>query len=368
MTELEALVSLNMTNEIGSIRMKKLLEYFSSYRKIISASEDVLCRVDGIGRVIAQRISDIAKKHNLLKKEIELIKKHDIKLLTLDDSDYPLNLKEIYDPPPLLYVKGNLTTDQRLAVAIVGSRRASYYGLTSSEKFAYELASLGLIIVSGMARGIDTHAHRGAIKANGRTIAVLGSGLNCIYPPENKELFQEIARSSAVISEFSMNTKPLPGNFPRRNRIISGLSLGVLVIEANRNSGALITADFALEQGREVFALPGKIDSSGSFGTHELIKQGAKLITCVEDIVEELNIHLKEIVKEDKEFACLQPNLNEEESLIYNSLSTEPRNIEELFIEHSIPAQKIMSVLLNLEIRHLVKQLPGRMFVRSALG
>ncbi len=216
-----------------------------------------------------------------------LIKKLNLNVLTRQDDEYPQNLKNILYPPIVLYVKGRLKPQDCNSIAIVGSRLASFYGLSCAEKLAGELANYGLTVVSGMARGIDTASHRGALKQNGRTIAVIGSGFNRIYPPENKGLCEEIAGSGAVISEFPIDTPPEKENFPRRNRIISGLSLGVVVVEAARNSGALITADFALEQGREVFALPGKVDSSTSFGTNELIKQGAKLVSCVDDIIEE---------------------------------------------------------------------------------
>lgn len=217
-----------------------------------------------------------------------LSKENKTRTLSLLDKDYPANLKYIYDPPSILYIKGNILPEDTIAVAVVGSRRATYYGLKNAENLGFQLAAGGITIISGLARGVDSAAHRGALKARGRTIAVLGSGLNKIYPRENEELVEEIAQNGAVISEFALDTPPLRQNFPRRNRIISGLSLGVVVVEAAKRSGALITANFALEQGREVFALPGKIDSFTSKGTHDLIKQGAKLVESIEDIIEEL--------------------------------------------------------------------------------
>ena len=211
-----------------------------------------------------------------------------MKALHLQDKDYPLNLRYIYQPPATIYLEGNLIAQDNIAIAIVGSRRATDYGLNNAERIGFELASRGITVVSGLARGIDSAAHRGALKAGGRTIAVLGSGLDVIYPPENKKLAQDIAQGGAVISEFIPDTPPHRENFPRRNRIISGLSLGVVVVEAAKRSGALITENFALEQGREVFALPGKVDSFTSGGVHDLIKEGAKLIESIEDIIEEL--------------------------------------------------------------------------------
>ncbi len=288
MTRLEALISLNMVSNIGGIRLKKLLEFFDRPQDILNAPEEKLIAISGIGRAIAARIHSFKKTD--LDNELKLVKRHNLRIITRDDADYPENLKDIIDPPIVLYVKGKLKPQDKNSVAIVGSRLASFYGLSCAEKFSGELTDHGFTVVSGMARGIDTASHRGALKQRGRTIAVIGSGFNQIYPPENKELSEEISGHGAVISEFPVDTLPLPQNFPRRNRVISGLSLGVLVVEAAGNSGALITADFALEQGREVFALPGKVDSFTSSGTNGLIKQGAKLVSCVDDIIEEFNL------------------------------------------------------------------------------
>lgn len=210
--------------------------------------------------------------------------------ISISDKDYPARLKNIYSPPVDLYIKGEFLPEDEIAVALVGSRKASQYGLELSEKLAYDLATRGITVVSGLARGIDSAAHRGALKAKGRTIAVFGCGIDYIYPPENKLLAEQIQERGALISEFPDKLSPKPYNFPRRNRIISGLSLGVVVIEAARTSGALITANFALEQGREVFAVPGKVNSDTSEGVHRLLKEGAKLVETVDDIIEELNL------------------------------------------------------------------------------
>ena len=250
MTEQEALIALNLIPDIGSARLKNLLEAFGSAPKIFLNSESTLKKVDKISDKIARAI--VAFSYESLKKELALAKKLGVTVVTLKDNTYPKNLKEIYDPPLCLYVKGALSSADTLALAIVGSRRASFYGLSCAEKFAYALAQYGITVVSGLARGVDTQAHAGALKAKGRTLAVLGSGLNSLYPPENAKLAEKIAESGAVVSEFPLNAEPLARNFPRRNRVISGLSLGTIVVEAAKNSGALITADFALEQGREV--------------------------------------------------------------------------------------------------------------------
>lgn len=249
MTRLEALVGLNMVSDIGSIRLKKLLEFFEQPENILKSPQEKLRQVSGIGEKIASGICSLKKED--LDKELALAREYGLKIITQEDKDYPENLKNIYDPPIVLYVKGDLKEQDKISIAIVGSRRASFYGLSLAQEFAGDLSDRGFVIVSGMARGIDTYAHKGALSKRGRTIAVMGSGFKHIYPPENKELVEEIVKEGAVISEFSINTEPLKQNFPRRNRVISGLSLGVLVAEAARNSGALITVDFALEQGRE---------------------------------------------------------------------------------------------------------------------
>ena len=248
MNNFESLVSLNLIPQIGSVRLKELLKHFGEPQAIFKASRKDLVLLLG------QQIGESVASFNLkcLENDLALAKKLSIKITTCFDQDYPQLLKEIPGAPIVLYILGGITAQDNLAIGIVGSRRASLYGLSNAEIFAAQLSAQGITIVSGMARGVDTYAHRGALKAKGRTIAVIGSGFNHIYPEENTDLAKQISFCGAVISEFPMNTKPLPGNFPRRNRLISGLSLGVLITEAARNSGALITADFALEQGREV--------------------------------------------------------------------------------------------------------------------
>lgn len=365
MTRFEALVSLNLIGNIGSTRLKKLLDYFGKPENILRASPEKLSAIFGIGEEITRAITCFKKED--LDRELTLAKSLGIKIITREDEDYPENLKNIFDPPIVLYLKGKLIPEDKNSIAIVGSRRASVYGLNCAEKFACELSNYGFTIISGMARGIDTYAHRGALKAKGRTIAVMGSGFNHIYPEENKELSERIAKCGTVISEFPMNTEPLKQNFPRRNRIISGLSLGVLVVEAARNSGALITADCALEQGREVFALPGKVDSGTSFGTNSLIQQGAKLIANVADIIEELIIPVANIQKEDGKVKKSENSHfeNEDEYRLYELISDESVQLDDLVDKTNIDAKKISDILLRLQLKHLIKQLPGKQFVRS---
>ncbi len=277
---------------------------------------------------------------------------------------YPDNLKNIYNPPEELFVDGEILPSDNNAIAIVGTRRASYYGMEQCEKLSYDLAIRGITIISGMARGIDSAAHRGALKAKGRTIAVLGSGHNHIYPPENKKLYGEIVKNGAVVSEYEPDIPPFRTNFPRRNRIISGMSKGVVIIEAPRKSGALITADFALEQGRDVFALPGNISSVRSSGTNALIKEGAKLVEGISDILEELKnvIDIKEIDSADS-----KPGLEKcssDEKMIFGILSDKSKSIDEISSIANLPVYKISEALLKLELKRLIKGLPGENFVR----
>ncbi|MFA5089928.1 MAG: DNA-processing protein DprA [Candidatus Omnitrophota bacterium] len=363
MDTVRALVGLNMVLDIGSIRLNKLLSYFGKPENIFKASPDELTRVSGIGEGIASKIHSFRQED--IDREISLAKGLGLDILTLESPDYPLNLKYMPDPAIVLYVKGGLRAEDNLSVAVVGSRQASFYGLSCAERFAGDLVECGLTVVSGMARGIDTCAHRGALRKRGRTIAVLGSGFRHIYPPENKELSGVISENGAVISEFPIETGPLKQNFPRRNRLISGLSLGVLVVEASLNSGALITADFALEQGREVFALPGKVDCLNSLGTNALIKQGAKLVSCVEDIVEELNIPLapkNEPVLPKKDNPV--HNLNERENTIYNLLSSSPLLLDEIIEKTGAGVADISETIVRLQVRRLIHKLPSGQFMK----
>ena len=363
MTEFEALVSLNLCGHIGSTRLKKLLDFFAKPQDIFKESPQKLMGVSGIGQDIAGRIHVF--KECDLEKELKSVNKHNLTILTLNDRDYPENLKEIPDPPIVLYVKGKLEQEDKFAIGIVGSRKASFYGLTNAQDFGLHLAGSGLTVVSGMAQGIDTYAHKGALKQGGRTIAVMGSGFNNIYPAANKKLSEEICAHGAVISEFPMDMLPLPQNFPCRNRVISGLSLGVLVVEAARNSGALITADFALEQGREVFALPGKVDSNTSFGTNELIKQGAKLVSCLDDILQEIAVPIKHNLRSEPQIKSKPHPIDEEENRVYELIEDQSVPMDEIMQKTNLDIPKISAILLSLQLKRLIRQLPGRQFVRS---
>ena len=353
---LDDLIGLNIAG-IGYKRLIPMIEHFGSTKHIINAGPAALETLRGIGPVLKEKIS-LLKTGKALKKEWSLIEKHNIKVLSVFDREYPELLKQIYDPPIILYIKGKIIPEDKNAVALVGSRKASMYGLETSRRISARLAATGVTIVSGLARGIDGAAHKAALKAYGRTLAVLGNGLSSIYPPENKRLADDIACSGAVISEFPMDTEPSSWNFPVRNRIISGLSLGIVVVEAAKKSGALITASRALEQGREVFAVPGKAGSATSMGAHNLIKNGARLTESADDVLDELNLVIKKT-------GSIKPGLDIEEERMYRLLSDEPEHIDIITEKSNLPVQAVSNLLLKLEVKRLAKQLPGRNYMRG---
>ena len=358
-------LALNELKDIGHVKIKSLVEYFGSAEAAWKADIDLLKGIKGFGDVSAKAFEAARKEVNVEEEYKNISEYQNIKILTLLDGDYPENLKNIYDPPPVLYLKGNLP--QKKSIAIVGTRSASHYGLEVAERFAFELSALGFTIVSGMAEGIDTAAHKGALRAGCSTVAVFGCGLDIIFPPSNRELASQIFERGAIVSEFPMNTPPDKWTFPKRNRIISGLSLGVIVVEGHYDSGAMITAKQALEQGREVFAVPGLIDSQKSKGPHWLIKQGAKLVETVDDVLEELKMILPEM-QNRREIIGSKPgrdfsNLSEKEIMLVEALSNEPVHIDLLSSKTKLPINEISSFLSMLEIKGFVKQLPGKMFI-----
>jgi DNA processing protein len=374
--DIEKWMKLIRSDEVGPVSFAKMLKYFGSVDRTLGASVSELTKIEGIGFKTAERIAATRDKFDTTK-EIELAQKLGVWILNLEDNRYPLALKEIYDPPPVLYVKGTLSRADNLAISIVGSRQCSIYGQEQSSKFAHFLSSSGFTICSGMARGIDTAAHHGALSAKGRTIAVQGCGLAHIFPPENKKLFQLISESGACISELPLNFEPLATNFPARNRIIAGLSLGTIVIEAAPRSGALLTANAALEYNREVMAVPGRIDSPLSQGSHQLIKQGAKLIESVEDVMdalgyygEQLKEHAGIAAKKASEaiekplFDIEQLNLTNDEKTILSNLDKEPTHIEQIISQASLSAGSVNAGLISLRLKGLIKQLPGSLFVK----
>ncbi|MDP8214679.1 MAG: DNA-processing protein DprA [Candidatus Euphemobacter frigidus] len=365
MHEQEHLIILNLVRGLGSIRIRSLMEHFGSAGEIIKQPTSSLERVVGIGPHLARSINRWEELE--YREEFRLIKKLNINILTVFDPGYPENLKEIYDPPIVLYIRGNLIPEDKPALAVVGSRRASHYGLQTAQNISHQLAARGFTVVSGMARGIDSRAHRGALAAGGRTIAVLGSGLGNIYPPENVRLAREIAASGAVISEFPLRAVPDRQNFPLRNRVVSGLSMGVLVVEAAQRSGALITARLAMDQGRPVMAIPGRIDSFSARGTNALIRDGAKMVSGIDDILEEFEYLFPRTTPTapDRPVEGLLKNLSSEEQLVYSLLSEEETGMERILSETGLSSPVISSALISLELKRLIKRLPGKIFIRN---
>jgi len=374
--DIEKWLKLIRADGVGPTTFAKLIKHFGSPDRALGASVSELTKVEGIGNKTAEQIAVTRDKFDTAA-ELELAHKLGVWLINLADVRYPPMLRQIYDPPPVLYIKGNLIPADNLAISIVGSRRCSLYGQEQASKFAHFLSSAGFTICSGMARGIDTAAHQGALSAGGRTIAVQGCGLLHFFPPENKRLFELIADSGACVSELPLKYEPLAENFPPRNRIIAGLSLGTIVVEAAPKSGALITASAALDNGREVMAVPGKIDSPLSKGAHQLIKQGAKLVESVEDVMEALG-YIGEQLKSHTASAAAKAsemiekplfdvgnlNLSINEKTIYDCLSKEPLHIEQIIADTNLTPGGINASLISLQLKGLIKQLPGSLFMK----
>lgn len=363
----EAFIALNMIEHVGPVRARLLLDHFGDAPKILAASKTDLLRVRNIGEEVAESISSWEKSVDLAG-ELKRISDFGCHVLISSDENYPASLREIYDPPLVLYVKGELSVKDKNAVALVGSRQTTHYGIETARKLAYQLAYTGVTVVSGGARGIDTAAHQGALSAKGRTIAVLGTGINLIFPTENAELFERIAANGAVVTQFPFNRPADKQSFPIRNRIVAGMTLGTVVVEANLSSGALITANFATEYGRQVFAVPGRIDSPRSKGCHDLIKKGAKLCEGAEDILSEFEYlfpasNRRPSPGDTGVLPALE--LSENEQLAYDALGHEEMSVDEVIRQCGLPSSAVSVALFSLEMKRLVKQLPGKLFVRN---
>jgi DNA processing protein len=362
MTEHEAYIALNMMEKIGPVSVRSLVAVLGSATAIFDASEDDLCRAGGIGRGLAASI--IRQRDGItVERELERAAETGTHIITPQDEEYPAALRDIHDPPLALYVRGRLMPTDRHAVAVVGTRRASRYGMDTARKLSYQLAEAGICVLSGLALGVDTAAHEGAIRGGGRTVAVIGSGFDHIYPEENIALAERIAGHGAVLTEFPFSRKPDKTTFPMRNRIVSGMSAGVLVVEAGARSGAAITAAQALVQGRSVFAVPGRIDSHLSVGTNALIKDGAYPVTCIRDILEHFEMLFPQSFQEDSinsEAKINQPNLSEDEIKIVKLLAQGEVGADLLIRESGINTAKVSSLLVALELKKVVRMLPGR--------
>lgn len=396
-----SLIHLNMIQGVGLKTVQCLRDVFGSAARTLQATPDELEKIERL----SPAMQDLLKRKPIqypIERELELIREYDCQVVTLYDDAYPEYLKEIDTPPLVLYIRGELTPQDALSLSIVGSRDAKDYGRKVSYRLSYQLAQRGFTIVSGLARGIDTSAHRGALEAGGRTIAVMGSGLSFIYPAANSDLAERITESGALISEFPMGVKPKPRNFPRRNRIISGLTLGTVVVEASNRSGALITARLAGEQGREVFAVPGEIFSELSTGTHKLINNGAKLINTVDDLLNELPSYALNRIQSDvptsqrpgaeteasqeqpteksdpKPAAAHSPSkaqqpiqsapppgLTPDERTVFDAIEAPASHIDTIVRTTQLSIGQVSSVLLMLELKGIVQQLPGKQFAKS---
>ncbi|MGQ9650392.1 MAG: DNA-processing protein DprA [Phycisphaerae bacterium] len=362
----------SLTDQVGPITFGRLIERFGSAQAALGAGVRQLESIEGIGPATAETIARSRDRADVAC-EVALAARHGVRIICRDDEEFPAPLRHIPDPPICLYVRGRLQPTDALAIAVVGSRRSTLYGREQAYRFGYQLAQRGMTIVSGLARGIDGESHKGALAAGGRTLAVLGNGLASVYPPEHRELADRVAAGGALISELPMTTPPDTGNFLPRNRLIAGLSLGVLVVEAARRSGALSTAARASEYNREVFAVPGRVDSDYSVGTNALIRdQHAKLVTCADDILDELGEVGQSLRGTDEETGAegepnlfrVQPTLSGDEQAVCAKLDHEPRSVDQLAAAAGLAESRVASILIMLQLKGLARQLPGNLFVR----
>jgi DNA processing protein len=361
--ERNAWLALGLIPEVGAATFHRLVQGLGSAEAVLRAKAGALEQVPGISQQVARAIASFPWQ-DALDRELRVIETRGLGLIRFGDEGYPELLAAIHSPPPILYVRGTIEPKDRVAVAIVGSRQASQYGSAMAEQISGELAERGVTIVSGMARGIDAAAHRSALRAAGRTIAVLGCGLGVTYPPEHADLADQIAEQGALISEFPIFTPPKPGHFPQRNRIISGLARGIVVIEAGLKSGALITANYALEQGRDVFAVPGQVTSRSSRGCHQLIKAGAKLTEGWEDILEEIELQMTPGSQVVRDPTPVSRSLAQEEILIIDAMEAGPMQIDDLIDRTQLPAGQMASLLLSLMLKGMIEELPGKSFAK----
>lgn len=397
-----SLIHFNLIQGVGLKTVQVLRDVFGSAARALRATPNELAKVDELSPAMRELLIHKPVLYPI-ERELDLINEYGCQILTLYDDTYPLPLKEIDTPPLVLYIRGELTPEDALSVSLVGSRNAKDYGRKVSYRLSYQLAQRGLTVVSGFAKGIDTSAHRGALEAGGRTVAVMGNGLSFIYPAANRALVEKIEASGALISEFPIGVKPKPRNFPRRNRIISGLTLGTVVVEASNRSGALITARLAGEQGREVFAVPGEIFSELSTGTHRLINDGAKLINTVDDLLNELPQHALNRIQpsvpmspelggepESSQAPSIEksvtksvvspppadvqppvqspppPDLTPDEKTVFEAIEVPASHIDTIVRTTQLPIGQVSSVLLMLELKGVVQQLPGKQFAKSS--
>ncbi len=372
MTRTEACLILNMVDHIGPVTVRQLIQKFGSPEAILEASPSDLKSVKGIGIKAAKAITDWQREIPW-EEELKEIQRSHLHLIHQEDPEYPAHLKEIHDPPLILYARGKLEDGEKNSIAVVGMRHPTHYGQEAARKFGYQLGNIGMTVVSGLALGIDTAAHRGCLQAKGHTIAVLGFGFQYLTKAANARLAEEMVEAGgAIISEFPIQRPPDRQTFPMRNRIISGITLGTLVIEAGCNSGALITANFALEQGRQVFATPGRIDCPQAHGCHKLIQHGAKLVQNLEDILEEFEYLLPknnsntDLTHQQPPTSAPTVKLTATEVQVLDTISTDETEIDTIFSACDLPPSIVSATLLVLEMKHTVRQLPGKRYIRLA--
>jgi DNA processing protein len=357
-----------MIERVGPVRLRRLLDHFPDPTAMLGAPVGELGRVPGIGSDVATAIATWEETVDL-ESELRRIRDFGCEVLIAADEAYPPLLREIYDPPIVLYCKGQMTPQDRDAVALVGSRQTTHYGQEMARRLAYQLAYVGVTVVSGGARGADTAAHQGALQAKGRTITVLGHGINRVFPPENLALFERIAASGAVITQFPFGRKADRQTFPIRNRIVAGMTMGTVVVEAGISSGALITANMAVDAGRQVFAVPGRIDSPQSKGCHELIKKGAKLCESAEDVLSEFEYLFPPSNRpaSPAETGTLPAlSLSDHEQRVWEAVGTDETPLDPIIRRSGLPASTVSVALLSLEMKRLVRQMPGKLFVRCS--
>ena len=361
---LDSELRLSFISGVGPLLRKALVEHFGSPCKVLAAAPNQLREVSGVGHKLAGAIRSADQID--IEAELRLCRQHDIAVVTRDDDEYPPLLREIHDPPGVLFLQGKLLPHDALAIAIVGTRHATSYGMRQAERLSASLARAGLTIVSGLARGIDSAAHRAALEAGGRTIAFLASGLLQIFPPENKSLAAQILKRGALFSENPPRFQPFRGAFPRRNRLITGMSLGVIVVEASHRSGALISARHAMEQGREVFAVPGHVDNRASHGCHQLLRDGAKLVETADDVLEELGPLFEATSSEDGRTVHhpAELQLNEQEQKVLDCVGTDPTSIDHITRLSDLPVHRVLSTISVLEMRRLVRRTSGNSVAR----
>ncbi len=354
-------IALRMVHGVGNVTYRQLLDNFTSPQAVLNASTAALIET-GVSSRVAQSITAFDQWPDV-EAELDGLKQVGARLVTRTDDEYPDRLRQIHDSPPFLYVQGGFVPEYGVSIAIVGARMASAYGRGVARELAQELAARRISVVSGMARGIDAAAHQATLEAGGRTIAVLGSGLDVVYPREHKALAEHIAKNGAVVSEFALGSRPEAGNFPYRNRVISGMSLGTVVVEATEKSGSLITAQCALDQNREVFAVPGPITASRSRGPHRLIKAGAKLVENIDDMLSEIALSLVPVGQPAKVMPVVP--LEPDEEVLFRLFEEELLHVDTLITGSGLETARVLEVLLGLELKGLVAQLPGMYFAST---